>query len=274
MVIIDKSSIIGIILGFVALIGGMIAKGADPSMLLAPAAVIIIFGGTAAAVIIAFPLEEIKKFPKLLRIVFTDKEKISEEELVITFSNWAKIVRKEGVMGLEKEAENIHYPLLATGVDLVLEGKQSDVVTRSLEDMLDNVEERHSGYASIFSQAGSYAPTLGVLGAVMGLVSALGNLDDIDKLGHSISAAFMATIYGIFLGYVICHPIANKLKRKSKIEIDIGNIIIRGISILQENPSPKVVQDTLLPLIPAAKRAAIIEKLNSEPNTAGGGANE
>lgn len=274
MVIIDKSTIIGLVLGFAALIGGMIAKGADPTMLIAPAPIIIILGGTAAAVIIAFPMEELKKFPKLLKIAFTDKDHITEEDLIPTFVNWAKIVRKEGVMGIEKESENVHYPLLRSGLDLMLEGKQSDVVKKTLEDTVEIMEDRHTAYASIFSQAGSYAPTLGVLGAVMGLVSALGYLDDIEKLGHSISAAFMATIYGIFLGYVICHPIANKLKRKSKKEIAVANFIILGISILQENPSPKVMQDTLVPLIPISRRDAVLEKLNNTVNSSGGGANE
>ena len=115
----DKSTVIGIALGFIALIGGMIAKGADPSMLLSPAAIIIIVGGTSAAVIIAFPMEEISKFPKLVKIAFVDKDKIKEEDLIPLFVNWAKIVRKEGVMGIEKEIENVQYPFLRSGLDLM-----------------------------------------------------------------------------------------------------------------------------------------------------------
>lgn len=98
--------------------------------------------------------------------------------------------------------------------------------------------------------AGSFAPTLGVLGAVIGLISALGNLNDMDKLGHSIAAAFVATLYGIFTGYVLMHPMANKLKRKSKQEILIANIAITGILALQEGSSAMTIKSKLMPYLP------------------------
>lgn len=232
----------------------MIAKGASPTMLLSPAAIIIIFVGTAASLFIAFPMSEMKKFPTLIKIAMTEKKVITEKELLPKFIEWAKVVRKEGIIGLEEQVKNMDLPFLKRGFEMVLEGQDSKDIKEVLEEELEAMEARHLGFATIFSQAGSYAPTLGVLGAVMGLIGALGHLDDIEALGYSIAAAFIATMYGIFTGYVLWNPIANKLKRKSKKEIQLGVFIIKGIVSIQEDASPIVVERKLAPLLPASER--------------------
>lgn len=223
-------------------------------MLISPAALVIIFVGTAACVFIAFPMSELKGFPTLLKITFNEKKMVTEEELLPQFIAWATLVRKEGIIGLESAVKEMDYPFMKKGFEMVLEGQESKVIESMLEEDLASTEERHLGYASIFSQAGGYSPTLGVLGAVMGLIGALGHLDDITALGHSISAAFMATMWGIFLGYVICHPIANKLKRKNNREISLGYFIIKGIISIQEDASPIIMERKLTPLLPSTKR--------------------
>lgn len=252
--VIDKASYLGLFLGFFVLIAGMIAKHADPMLLISPAAIIIIFFGTAASLFIAFPMSDMKKFPTLMKIAFTEQKTVSEGELLPKFVEWAKVVRKEGIIGLEQQVKDIDLPFLKKGFEMVLEGQDSKDIQEVLEEDLENTEERHRGYASIFSQAGSYAPTLGVLGAVMGLIGALGNLDDIDALGASIAAAFIATMYGIFTGYVIWNPIANKLKRKTQREMRLGNFIIKGIVSIQEDASPIIVERKLAPLLPSKER--------------------
>lgn len=223
-------------------------------MLISPAALIIIFIGTAATIFIAFPMSELKKFPTLIKIAFTEKSTVTEEELLPKFIEWAKVVRKEGIIGLEPEVKEMNHLFLKKGFEMVLEGQDSKDIQKMLEEDLEATEERHLGFASIFSQAGGYSPTLGVLGAVMGLIGALGHLDDITALGHSISAAFMATMWGIFLGYVLCHPISNKLKRKSKRELQVGYFIIKGIMSIQEDASPIIMERKLTPLLPSSKR--------------------
>ena len=250
----DKATLIGAFFAMFTLIGGMILKHADPMMLISPAALVIIFVGTFACIFIGFPMSEIKKVPTLLKITFKQEKTVSEQELLPKFIEWARIVRKEGIIGLEQEAKEIDVPLLKKGFDMILEGQDSKEVQEMLELDLEATSERHAGYAQIFTQAGAYAPTLGVLGAVMGLISALGNLSDINAVGQNISAAFMATIWGIFSGYVMWAPIAQNLKRKSAREIQVGYFIIKGIVSLQEDASPIVMERKLTPFIPVSEQ--------------------
>jgi chemotaxis protein MotA len=119
------------------------------------------------------------------------------------------------------------------------------------------MEERHLAGAAIFSQAGTYAPTLGVLGAVLGLIAALGDLNDIDKLGYAIAAAFVATLFGIFTGYVFWHPFANKLKRKSKQEIIVKSVIIEGVLSIQAGVAPRAIEDKLIVYVPKSERSKL-----------------
>src|SRR5699024_3299529 len=130
------------------------------------------------------------------------------QEVIRTFSNWATVSRREGLLALEPYVNNINDPFLKSGTRMIIDGNDHDFVKEVLLEDIASTQERHSMGAKIFSQAGTYAPTLGVLGAVLGLIAALGNLNDIASLGHSIAAAFVATLLGIFSGYVLWHPIA------------------------------------------------------------------
>lgn len=133
----------------------------------------------------------------------------------------AKAAKQDGIVAIEKRANEIDDAFTRTTLSMVADGFSADFIYEVAENDIKQMEERHRANALIFSQGGMYAPTLGVLGAVIGLIAALGNLSDIDKLGHSIAAAFVATLLGIFTGYVCWHPFANKLKRLSAAEVEI-----------------------------------------------------
>ena len=140
---------------------------------------------------------------------------------------------------------------------MVIDGMDPDFVSDVLDAELSVMQERHTEARSMFSQAGTYAPTLGVLGAVVGLIAALGNLNDIDKLGHSIAAAFIATILGIFTGYVLWLPFANKLKVMSEAEVSEKRMIIEGILSLQAGDSPTAIEAKLMVFIPQSAREGL-----------------
>ena len=212
----DKTSWLGVILGFAVLVGGMILKGSDPIALYNPAALVIIFGGTIACILVAFPFHEVKKAPALFKVLFTESKMIPIKELIPMFTQWATVARKEGLLALEEISEEVEDPFLQRGLKMVVDGQSQEHIRDLMEEEIAAMEERHELGAKIFTQAGTYAPTLGVLGALIGLVAALGHLDDVALLGKSISAAFIATLFGIFTGYVLWHPFANKLKRKSE----------------------------------------------------------
>ena len=134
-----------------------------------------------------------------------------------------------------------------------------------LSEEIEAMESRHQAGAAIFSQAGTYAPSLGVLGAVLGLIAALGNMGDTEKLGHAISAAFVATMLGIFSGYVLWHPFANKLKRKSKQEVKMKEIMLEGVLSILAGEAPRVIEQKLASYLPSGERKKFLEE-SSETN--------
>lgn len=250
----EKSTTIGLILGFVSVFLGMALKGASLTFLINPAAFLIIFVGTAATIFIAFPMEEIKKLPALFRIIMFGQKLESETEIISQFTEFAGSARKNGLLSLESRMDEIENSFTRKGLSLVIDGRDPEYVQNILLEDIGNMEERHLAGAQIFTQAGTYAPTLGVLGAVIGLVAALGNLNDIDALGHSIAAAFIATLLGIFSGYVLWHPFANKLKRYSKQEVSLKRMIFEGIISLQAGDSASAVEEKLKVFLPQKSR--------------------
>ncbi|MEN6411960.1 MAG: flagellar motor stator protein MotA [Veillonellales bacterium] len=256
----EKSTVIGVVLGFSAVGFGMALKGASMSVLINPAAFLIIIAGTAACLFNGFPMEQLKPFPSLVKELFKKKELVSKTELLPLFVELSQTARREGILALESRVEEIRDPFLKNGLSMVIDGLDPEFVGDVLDAEIESMEERHRNGVLIFSQAGTYAPTLGVLGAVVGLIAALGNLDDIEKLGHSIAAAFVATLLGIFTGYVIWHPFANKLKLLSKKEAEIKKMMIEGILSLQAGDSPTAIEAKLLVFIPLKERAQLKPK--------------
>ncbi|BBB92288.1 MAG TPA: flagellar motor stator protein MotA [Methylomusa anaerophila] len=253
----EMSTLVGIVIGVTAVTVGMVYKGANLTILINPAAFMIIIVGTAASLFNAFPLAQIKKFPILMKRLFQQQKHIPKAELLRMFVELSQIARREGILALESRLEDIKDPFLKNGMNMVIDGMDVDFVRDVLDADIAAMEERHRAGALIFSQAGMYAPTLGVLGAVVGLIAALGNLDEMDKLGHAIAAAFVATLLGIFTGYVMWHPFSNKLKIQSREEIEIKRMMIEGILSLQAGDSPLAIEAKLMVFIPQAERALL-----------------
>ncbi len=256
----EKSTLIGLIGGVAAVGVGMALKGADPHALINPAAFLIIIAGTAAALFNAFPMKQLKKFPALLKILMIGKPVMKKQEVLDTFMEIAKLAKKEGPMAIEKKANEMSDPFFRSTLILVADGINADTIAEIVESDIKQMEERHRSGAQIFAQAGMYAPTLGVLGAVIGLIAALGNLSDIDKLGHSIAAAFVATLLGIFTGYVCWHPFANKLKQLSAEEVEIKKMILEGALALQSGASTVIIESKLQAFIPVSERVTSNER--------------
>lgn len=258
----DLSTVFGLILGVTALVVGMFLKGAALSSLFNLAAILIIIFGTIASVTIAFPMNELKRVPKLFGVIFKEQKLKSDADIIRMFSNWADVARREGLLSLEAKTDDIQDPFLKNGLGLAIDGQNADYIRDVLSEEVDAMEARHSAGALIFSQAGTYAPTLGVLGAVIGLIAALGDLTDIDKLGHAISAAFIATLLGIFTGYVLWHPFANKLIRKSADEVRQKMMMVEGILSVLEGEAPRVIEQKLSSYLSADERRKLAANNN------------
>ncbi len=250
----EKSTVIGVVMGVLAVGVGMVLKGASITALINPAAFLIIIVGTAAALFNAFPMEQLKNFPVLCKKLTELPNHISKDELLKLFVELSQVARREGILALESRLEEINDPFLKNGMSMVIDGMDVDFVRDVLDADIEAMEERHRSGALIFAQAGMYAPTLGVLGAVIGLIAALGNLNDVEALGHAIAAAFVATLLGIFTGYVLWHPFSNKLKLISKEEVELKRMMVEGILSLQAGDSPMAIESKLLVFIPQKVR--------------------
>ncbi len=250
----EKSTIIGLVGGITSVTVGMALKGADPHALINPAAFLIIFAGTAAAVFNAFPMSDLKRVPKLFKLLFSGQRLVSKQEILELFVATAKASKQEGVMAIEKKANDVADPFIRTAMTMVADGFNAEFIYNVIDAEIKQMEERHRSGAQFFAQCGMYAPTLGVLGAVIGLIAALGNLSDIDQLGHSIAAAFVATLLGIFTGYVCWHPFANKLKQMNAQEVEIKRMVLEGVLALQEGASSIAIESRLQAYIPLAER--------------------
>ncbi len=257
----ELSTVLGITVGIGAVAVGMVLKGASLIALVNPAAFLIIFVGTAAALLNAFSIAQIKKFPVLMKKLFQKQKLMPKHELMSRLVEMSQKARREGLLALEPMLEEITDPFLKSGLSMSIDGLDPELVSDVLALDIHLMEERHRSGALIFSQAGMYAPTLGVLGAVIGLIAALGNLNDIEKLGHSIAAAFVATMLGIFTGYVMWHPFANKLKMMSKEEVELKKMMLEGILSIQSGENPATVEAKLRVFIPAAERNRVKEEV-------------
>jgi len=260
----EISTIIGVIGGLLAVGVGMVLKGASLSALINPAAFLIIIAGTAACLFNAFTMEQLKKVPGLFKLLFKKREHMPKEEILALFTNLSQLARREGLLALEPMLEEIQDSYLKNGLSMVIDGMDADLIADVLGLDISQMEARHRAGSQIFSQAGSYAPTLGVLGAVVGLIAALGNLNDIEKLGHSIAAAFVATMLGIFTGYVIWNPFANKLKMLSQEEAEFRRMMLEGILSIQAGDNPATVSAKLKVFVTQGEREKLDSKAKEE----------
>jgi chemotaxis protein MotA len=254
---VDIFLIIGIFTGLFSVIVGMIVKGADISVLLNPAAAIIIIVGSIAAVVNSFTKKEILNVGKVFGVLFREQSDQDPVETIKQLVEMSQNTRKNGLLSLESTVQAMDNRFMKKGLEMVVDGVEPDYIREVLETEIDSMEARHRAAALIFTTAGSSAPTLGVLGAVVGLIGALGNLADTEKLAHMIAAAFVATLYGIFFGYVLFNPFGSRLKRKSAVEVGNMNIILEGILGIQSGANPKNIETKLTSMLEPKDRLRI-----------------
>jgi chemotaxis protein MotA len=257
----DITTLLGLIVGFVAVIGAMIFKHISFTVFLNPAAFFVIFVGTVATILNSFPAENLKSIGALFKILFTKQKGISELEVIRLMIDLSTLTRKEGLLALESQMDNIEDPFIRKGLRMVVDGMGEDVISDIMGAEVSAMEERHELNASIFSSAGMYAPTLGVLGAVFGLIAAMSHIDNTEAMAEAIAAAFIATILGIFTGYVLWNPFAKKLKVKSHEEVLVKGIVIEGILSLQKGDSPVMIQEKLISVLSQTKQEKILQEL-------------
>ena len=265
---IEFTTMFGIIVGIIAVVGAMIFKHISFSVLINPAAFLVIFVGTAATILNAYPGRDLKNLGKLFKILFTTDKSIGNERHIIEkILELSERSRKEGLLSLETTLATVDEPFMAKALRMIIDAHTEEHVRDVLTGEIDAMVERHNNNASIFTSAGMYAPTLGVLGAVFGLIAAMRHIDNTQAMSEAIAAAFIATILGIFTGYVLWTPFATKLKTKSKHEAFEKMLIIEGMLSVQRGEPPMIVKEKLISLLPNTEQSKYSTKKKSGTGT-------
>jgi chemotaxis protein MotA len=240
----DITTIGGIALALTAMIIGILEEGGQLGSYVGMSAAVIIFGGTIGATVASFPLSVVKNVPRLVIIAFTNQT--YEIPMVIKqLVQFSERARREGILCLESELVNVKDEFLRYGLQLVIDGTDPELVRDTLQTKIAFTAERHHQGAAIFEAAGGYAPTIGIIGTILGLINVLSNLSDPSGLGESIALAFIATLYGVGSANIVWLPIGVKLKQKHKSEQIIKEIMLEGVLCLQSGDNPRIVEQKL-----------------------------
>ncbi len=247
----DKVAIFGVAIAFTALLGGNALEGGNMAALFDLPALIIVLGGTLGAVVLQTPAEVLTRAWRMLAWVVRPPA-CDMMKQINTIIEWSKRTRREGLLGLERVLEGEKEPFRAKGLALVVDGAEPHAIRRILQvEMERRIEDALAG-AQVFHSLGGYAPTVGIVGAVLGLIQVMGNLSDPDQLGPGIATAFVATIYGVASANLVFLPIADRLKSLVFKEANALGLYIEGMSALSEGDHPTTIRLRLTSYLGAA----------------------
>ncbi len=241
----DKSTIAGIFLAIGGIVSGLLIEGGKIAQILQPTAAMIVFGGTIGAVMVQFPLPIVLQAFKRLGHVFLDKKE-EPTALIKELVGYAQRARKDGIVSLDSELEKIKEPFLKKTLMLAVDGTEPQELRKIMELELDNHAERSEKIAQVFESAGGFAPTIGIIGAVLGLIQVMQHLQNIDEVGRGIAVAFVATIYGVGSANLLFLPSSGKLKIKSHDEQVLKEMTLDGVVSILEGMNPRMLETKLL----------------------------
>lgn len=240
----DILSTLGVLIALLAIVGGNLLDGGHTASLVQLTAFVIVMGGTLGAVMVQTPIHTFLRAMKISRWVFIPL-KLNQEEVAEKIVGWSNIARREGLLGLEAIAEDESDPFSRKGLQLLVDGSEPEVIRSILEVEIDGKEYQDIQAARVFDGMGGYSPTIGIIGAVMGLIHVMNNLADPSKLGSGIATAFVATIYGVGLANLLFLPMANKLKSYIHNLTQFREMIVEGVIAIAEGENPRNIETKL-----------------------------
>ncbi len=239
------ATILGLIVGIGAILASVVIEGGALRALINVPGALIVFGGTFGAALVSNPLERVLALPKLIMRTITGGSSHHAEALVSQLVNLADKARRQGLLSLEEEEEKIADPFLKKGIVLVVDGVDPAEVRHILETETHLMEERHAHGYNLLEAMGGYAPTMGVLGAVLGLINVLSHLEESSSVGEGIATAFVATMYGVGVANLVFLPLSGKLKGYSQEEVLMRKIMTEGILAIQAGDNPRIIREKL-----------------------------
>lgn len=250
----DLATVIGLVVAALGIIGGYMIEGGSIAGLINIPGFMIVIMGTIGATMVAFPLTHVLALPKVAMAAFFSRVNVHAEHMSRQLVTMADKARREGLLSLEEEAQATTDTFAKKGLMLMIDGTDPDALRSIMEIDIDALSARHRENARVFEAAGGFSPTLGVLGAVMGLITVLSNLDKPEDLGHGIATAFVATFYGVGFANVVLLPLAEKLKVRSQEERLVREMILEGILAIQSGDNPRIVREKLESFLAPAQR--------------------
>jgi chemotaxis protein MotA len=250
----DIATIVGVVSAF-GLVLVAIFMGGGLNIFINVPALMIVVGGTVGVTMINYPLKDVFGVIKVVRKTLFSKT-IAVKELIERFVTFANKTRREGILALESEIKTVEDEFLKKGVQLSIDGLEPQEIQDILETELDYVKNRHNLGAEVFTSMGSFAPAMGMIGTLIGLVQMLQSMDDPSTIGPAMAVALLTTFYGSIMANIMCMPVAGKLKTRSKEEMLAKEMTIQGILCLSNGDNPRVLEQKLLAFIPPNERGS------------------
>jgi len=246
---VDKGTIAGILLAIGGIVAGLLLEGGNLGQIVQPTAAMIVFGGTLGAILIQFPLSVvIASFKDLAKVVFVRGEKAQAViAQLIVFANKA---RRQGIVSLDADIEAITEPFLKKALMLAVDGTEPEQLRKMMELELDNQSEQEERVPQVFESAGGFSPTIGIIGAVMGLIQVMQHMDKMEEVGRGIAVAFVATIYGVGAANLFLIPAAGKLKIRIRQSQAMREMMLEGVISILEGMNPRMLEMKLLGFLP------------------------
>jgi chemotaxis protein MotA len=248
----DIATVLGIVSAF-GLVLSAIFMGGGLNIFVNVPSLLIVVGGTVGVTLIAYPLKDFLGVLKVVqKALFT--QNISVDELIKRFAGFASKTRKEGILALESELKAVKDEFLKKGVQLSIDGLEPQEIRDILDTEIDYVRNRHQLGAEIFTTMGTYAPAMGMIGTLIGLVQMLQNMSDPSSIGPAMAVALLTTFYGSIMANICCMPVAGKLRARSKEEMMVKEMTIQGIISLSNGDNPRILEQKLLAFMPNNKK--------------------
>ncbi len=248
----DIATIIGIVSAF-GLVIGAIAMGGGISLFINAPSALIVIGGTLGACLINYPLKDMMSVVKVATNAFF-ATLVPANSIIKEFVDFSNKARREGILSLEADVKNVKEEFIKTGIQLSIDGLEPDAIRTILETEITSIQDRHKLGAEIFTSLGTFAPALGMIGTLIGLVQMLQSMDDPSTIGPAMAIALLTTFYGSVMANIVCLPIAGKLRTRSNEEVLVKEMTIEGVICLANGENPRIVEQKLLAFLPPNER--------------------
>ncbi|MBW1783773.1 MAG: MotA/TolQ/ExbB proton channel family protein [Deltaproteobacteria bacterium] len=258
----DLATLAGILFSGVLVISAILLGGSGAWFISAPSMMIVV-GGTMGATLLSYPLSQVLGVFKIVMNVFFHRSQAADK-VINMMMDFGKLARKEGILSFESKLKDIDDPFFVKGLELAIDGVESQSIRNVLTTEISYVEERHALGAEIFTSMGAYAPAVGMLGTIIGLVQMLMQMEDPSSIGAPMAVALLTTFYGTLLANLLFLPIAAKLKTRSKEEIFLKELVLEGIMSIQSGDNHRVIEQKLKAFLPRSKKISTGEETEEQ----------